>query len=89
MSFPAKVLEYLASGTIAVCSDIDPHQRLVRHGENGYLYDGTVDGLVSTLDTVVEERSRHREIEEKARETALEYDWDAIVGRHERILLGG
>lgn len=85
VSFPAKLLEYLASGTIVVCSDIAPHERLIEDG-NGYLYDGTVEGLAAALDDVVDDRDRHDVLTGRARETAVAYDWENIVSQHEAIV---
>lgn len=89
VSFPAKLLEYLSSGSIVVCSDIAPHERLIAHRENGYLYDGSVDGLVDVLDVAVEDQEAHREISAAATETASEYDWERIVTRHEAVIFEG
>ncbi|QLH82644.1 glycosyltransferase family 4 protein [Halosimplex pelagicum] len=86
ISFPAKLLEYMASGTPVVATDIPAHRRLVEPGENGLLYDGTAEGLVDTLDDVIDGEADAPALGRAGRATAEAHDWDAVVAEHETVL---
>ncbi|WP_436909439.1 glycosyltransferase family 4 protein [Halosimplex marinum] len=86
VSFPAKLLEYMAAGSTVVATDIPAHRRLVEPGENGLLYDGTAAGLADALDDVVGGAVDPRALGRAARATAEAHDWDAVVAEHEAVL---
>ncbi|WP_459192720.1 glycosyltransferase family 4 protein [Halosimplex sp. J119] len=86
ISFPGKLLEYMAAETVVVATDLPAHEQLLTHGENGLIYDQSVEQLVETLDACIEGEVDARALERGARATAEEYDWDRIVARHERVL---
>ncbi|WP_415380797.1 glycosyltransferase family 4 protein [Halosimplex sp. TS25] len=86
ISFPGKLLEYMAAGTVVVATDLPAHRQLLTHGENGLIYDGSTEELVRTLDACVEGTVDRRSLERGARATAAAHDWDVIVARHERVL---
>ncbi|WP_436930554.1 glycosyltransferase [Halosimplex halobium] len=86
ISFPAKLLEYMAAGTPVVATDIPAHRRLVEPGTNGLLYDGTADGLVAALDDVIGGEVDARALGRAARATAEAHDWAAVVAEHEAVL---
>ena len=86
VSFPAKLLEYMAAGTVVVATDIPAHRRLVDPGENGLLYDGTATGLVGALEDVVGGEVDARALGRAARATAEARDWEAVVAEHEAVL---
>ncbi|MFC6976818.1 glycosyltransferase family 4 protein [Halomicroarcula sp. GCM10025709] len=86
ISFPAKLLEYLAAGCLVVATDIDPHRRLIEDGENGYLHAPGSEGLQEGLSRCLADADRHAAVRQAARATALQYDWDAVTAEHERVL---
>lgn len=86
ISFPAKLLEYLAAGTVVVATDLLPHRRLIEDGTNGFLAETGPHGVRGALERCIERESDHDAIRRAARETALAYDWDAIVARHEATM---
>jgi len=86
ISFPAKLLEYMAAGTPVVATDIPAHRRLVDDGENGLLYDGSADGLVDALDDAIGGSVDARALGRAGRTTAEAHDWDAVVAEHEAVL---
>jgi glycosyltransferase involved in cell wall biosynthesis len=86
ISFPAKLLEYMASGTVVIATNIQPHRQLIRDGETGYLYDETTVGLVSAFDRCFADREIHPLISKQAVEAAADYDWDEIVAQHEAVI---
>jgi glycosyltransferase involved in cell wall biosynthesis len=81
ISFPAKLLEYMAAGCPVLATDLPAHRRLVDDGENGFLYDGTPRGLLAAMDRAIE--GDYDRVATAARETAEEYDWASIVEEHE------
>lgn len=85
VSFPAKLLEYLAAGTQVVATDIHPHRMLLADGENGYLYDGTRAELVATIDRALGDEARDAVVR-RARATAVAFDWDVVVEGYEAAL---
>jgi glycosyltransferase involved in cell wall biosynthesis len=87
ISFPAKLLEYLAVGSVVVATDIQPHRKLIEDGVNGYLYDGTREGLAATLADCIEHESALPAVRQQARATAERYDWTNIVGQYERAVV--
>jgi glycosyltransferase involved in cell wall biosynthesis len=89
ISFPAKLLEYLAAGCLVVATDIDPHRRLIDDGVNGYLHDPGSEGIRAGLSRCLGDVDRHASVREAARETALEYDWAEVTAAHERVLWPG
>jgi len=86
ISFPAKLLEYMAAGAIVVATDIPPHRTLVEDGENGFLYDGAASSFLDAFSRCLACEASHPSIRRAARRTAAAYDWDAIVGEHERVI---
>lgn len=88
ISFPAKLLEYMAAGTMVVATDIRPHRKLITDGRNGFLYDGTAADLAATIDAVVESPEEHDEIRRRARQTAEAHDWEVVVAEFRRAVFG-
>lgn len=86
ISFPAKLLEYMASGTVIIASDIPPHRRLIQDGETGYLYDTTTEGLVSAFERCFSDRENHAHIREQAIAISAAYDWEKIIAQHEAVI---
>lgn len=85
ISFPAKLVEYMAAGSVVVATDIPPHRRLIEDGTNGFLYDGSPAGLVDALERCFAADDLDA-IRRQATETADRYDWDAVVADCERAL---
>lgn len=84
VSFPAKLLEYMAAGTRVVATDIRPHRTLIEDGANGYLYDGSVDGLAATIERALDDPDGPA-VERRARATAEGYDWDVVAAAYEAV----
>lgn len=79
--------EAMASGLPVVAFDYAAAGRLIRSGENGLLapYEDTaafIDGAV----VLASDRSRARAIGRRARATACDCGWDAVVERFEAVL---
>lgn len=88
ISFPAKLLEYMASECLVVATDIPAHRRVIEDGENGFLYEPGPAELANALTTCIENEERHRAMQRNARETAERYSWDAIAAEHEAAMFG-
>lgn len=74
--FSNSIMEYMASNTAPVASDVDGNRELIQNRVNGYLFKaGDAMDLANKLDALsknVEERSK---IAAKAREYIGEYEW--------------
>ncbi|MGC9356218.1 MAG: glycosyltransferase [Anaerolineae bacterium] len=68
-----KFLEYSALALPGVYSDVPPYQRLVNHGDNGFLA-ATLGAWVDALSQLIETPEMRRKIGEAARRTVRE-DW--------------
>lgn len=79
ISFPAKLLEYMAAGTVVVATDIPAHRSLIEDGENGLLYDGRRDDLAETIADGIDDVVDLRGIRRRAVETARRRTWDRVV----------
>lgn len=88
ISYPAKLLEYMAAGTLVVASDIRPHRKLITDGTNGFLYDGSAEHLAETIEEAVHSLEDHSEIRRQARRTAEAHDWEVIVEEYRRAVFG-
>jgi len=88
ISFPAKLLEYMAAGTVVIATDIPAHRRLIDDGRNGLLYDGSAATLRDTLDGCLRGDVDSRRLGQAARDTVAAYDWTAIAHEHEHALFG-
>lgn len=88
ISFPAKLLEYMAAGCLVIATDLPAHRRLIEDGTNGYLYGDESAGFEEALSRCINSSEDHREIKRAARRTAEQHDWDAIVEQHEAALFG-
>ena len=86
ISFPAKLLEYMAAGCVVLATDIEPHRRLIDDGINGYLHANGPDGFRAGLDRCLADADRHDEVRERATETAVAHDWDHVVAEHEGVI---
>ncbi len=78
--FGLTVLEAMASGCAVLVSDIPVHRGLVTHLENGLLFHDARE-LVDLLRRLVSDRELRERLGRNARETALEYSWDAVAER--------
>lgn len=88
ISFPAKLLEYMAAGCLVIARDLPAQRRLIEDGSNGYLYDGASGGFEDTLSRCIASREDHDAIRREARRTAEQHDWETIVEKHEAVLFG-
>jgi glycosyltransferase involved in cell wall biosynthesis len=80
------LLEAMACGCCPVASRVGGNTELVRHGENGMLFEaGDVDQLSSVLDTLVELRVLREQLAAKARCTAQQFSIGASVRHMEEI----
>lgn len=86
VSFPAKLLEYMAAGCAVVATDIPAHRRVIEDGENGLLYENGVANLERALTRCIEDDEFRESIEREARTTAERHRWDEIVDRHATVM---
>jgi glycosyltransferase involved in cell wall biosynthesis len=86
ISFPAKLLEYMAAGSLVIATDIPPHSNIIDDNMTGYLYDGTQMDLVETFNRCIQNPENHTLIRQQARETATNHDWENIINRYEEVV---
>jgi L-malate glycosyltransferase len=80
------LLEAMACGCCPVASRVGGNVELVRHGENGMLFEaGDVDQLCQVLETLIEHPALRRELAIRARETAQSFSIGASARRMEAI----
>ena len=81
-TFGNVTLEAMASGLPAVCADAVGSRSLVVDGETGRLCPPhDVDAFARATATLVADPALRQRMGDAARERALTYDWDAILGR--------
>ena len=74
-TFPIKVLEYLSLGAVVVAADLPGTASMIKHGENGLLFQpGNAMDLAEKLRMVYEKRELSEAISSKARALDGEYD---------------
>lgn len=80
------LLEAMASGCCPVASRVGGNVELIRHGENGMLFDaGEPDQLVRVLETLLDLRVMREQLSARARQTAQQFSMAASVRRMEEI----
>jgi glycosyltransferase involved in cell wall biosynthesis len=78
---PVKVLQYMATGLPAVCSDLGTNRDVIQSGENGFLAKNTNE-WVEILERLARDRDLRRRVGEKARATvARKYSLEVIAPR--------
>ncbi|MEM3433200.1 MAG: glycosyltransferase, partial [Candidatus Methanomethyliaceae archaeon] len=87
VSFPAKLVEYLAAGKAVVASDITAHQRIICHEWNGMLFPpGDDTALSSAIKQLYYSRQLRVTLSKNARKTAEAYGWNEILEQLEEKL---
>ena len=80
------LLEAMACGCCPVASRVGGNIELIRHGENGMLFDaGNVDQLSGILNVLVEQSELRRQLAVKARSVAEQFSIAASARRMEAI----
>jgi L-malate glycosyltransferase len=83
------LLEAMACGCCPVASRVGGSVELIRHGENGMLFEaGDVDQLSNVLETLVERRVLREHLAARARSTAEQFSIGASARRMEEIYAG-
>jgi glycosyltransferase involved in cell wall biosynthesis len=84
---PLKPLEALAQGILVVASDVGGHRELIRHGENGYLFEaGSSSALAGTLVEALQNRESWVSLQSAGRKY-VEHDrnWANSVRRYQAV----
>jgi len=80
------LLEAMACGCCPVASRVGGNPELIRHGENGMLFEaGNVEQLSDILETLAELRVLREQLAARARCTAEQFSMDASARRMEQI----
>jgi glycosyltransferase involved in cell wall biosynthesis len=87
MSFPLKVLEYMAMGKPVLASRIEAHQRIIRDGHDGLLYNGKdIEDFVAKVRLLAEDQFLRFKLAEAGRQKALNYSWQLLSEAYECYL---
>jgi PEP-CTERM/exosortase A-associated glycosyltransferase len=81
---PLKPLEAMAQGRVLVASDVGGHREMVRHGENGILFEAdNVDALARALFSLIDDRSQWPQLRAAGRRyVEAERNWKDSVARY-------
>lgn len=81
---PLVLLEAMASGTPIIASDVRGISGLI--GDVGVLVDHpTAEGFAKAIDALIENMELRKQLSQKGREKAKQYDWSSIVDKFENI----
>jgi len=87
VSFPLKLLEYMAVGKPVLASRIEAHQRIIRDGHNGLLYDlEDVEDFATKIRLLTEDKALRSKLAEAGRQISLSYSWQHLSESYEYCL---
>ena len=74
--YPVKLLEYMASGSVVIAPDMGGFARMIRHGENGLLFEaGDPEDLALQIKTMYENKELGIKLSQNAKNLIKgEYD---------------
>ena len=77
--YPIKIFEYLALGKPVVATNLKGVSQIIKDGENGLLVEpDDPDGMAEAMLRIYEDKELRERLEQNARKSILEYDWDII-----------
>lgn len=82
---PNPCLEAAACGVPVVTTPVGNMPELIRDGENGYFYDGTVQGLAEKLTLLRDSPSLTTQLGARIRESIAEWDWRIQAEHYARM----
>jgi len=84
---PKVLLEAMACGTASVVSDIPAHRSIIRHNENGFLFEtGSVDDMSSVIINALGNPDLRMKIALNAKEMVFsQFTWKCVCERLDRI----
>jgi phosphatidylinositol alpha 1,6-mannosyltransferase len=81
-TFGNVTLEAMASGLATICAVATGSNSLVLTGETGYLVEASNEAaMVQRLQNLMQDEALRQKMGKAARQRALEFNWDAILGR--------
>ncbi|WP_114814629.1 glycosyltransferase family 4 protein [Paraburkholderia kururiensis] len=84
--FPLSPLEAMACGLVPVGSNIGGLRAFLRHGDNGLIVPpGHAEALVNAVQSLVDDPAYWARLQRRARETSLDYAWEKVAHRFERL----
>jgi len=82
-----KIFEYLSSGKTVIATRVGQVEEIIRHGENGFLYDSLQsEQLIRDLINLIDQPKLREHLGQAARDTVIkEYSWKQHALRLEKI----
>jgi len=81
-ALPIAPLEAMACGLAPIVAELPQYRGVLEHGENASMFDGTVEGLTSTLRGRLEDRERRLDLDRAAAADAERLGVASIAVRH-------
>jgi glycosyltransferase involved in cell wall biosynthesis len=80
------IMEYMACGLPVVCSDVGGNPELVRHDENGYLFEaGDIVGLTASLIELCRNPGKRVAMGQSGQQRARDFNVKVVVDKHEQL----
>ena len=77
--YPIKIFEYLAMGKPLVATKLKGVSQIIKDGENGLLVEpDNPDEMAEAILRIYKDKALRSRLEQNARESALQYDWEII-----------
>lgn len=84
---PSVILEAMGAGLPVIASNVGGNNEIVKEGENGFLIMGDdVDILADKMSLLINDSSLRKQMGQKSREYAMQYDWKHIMGRYDTLI---
>lgn len=81
-ALPIAPLEAMACGLAPVVADLPQYRGVLEHGRNASVFDGSLDALISSLRTLLDDSERRSSLDRGAVQAADRLDVPAIAARH-------
>ncbi|MGA1399547.1 MAG: glycosyltransferase, partial [Phycisphaerales bacterium] len=81
-ALPVAPLEAMACGLAPIVADLPQYSEVISSGRNGSVFDGSLDGLRSSLDRLLSDPATRRSLDRRASVDARSLSVESIAARH-------
>lgn len=81
-AMPQALLEAMSRGRVVISSKTDGGKELIRHGENGYLFE---IGDSQELANLISQGLKDVKVGKQAKEDAKQFAWDILISKYESL----